>query len=595
MTIKEVITMRNFMIILCIFMIFLLGQKALGINDKVKSVQEGDRLYAAGDLIAAEDWYRQAAANRSFHYKEQEIASRLQELAPITAIRTGLDHLAATTRSQAASRDFTGFMKSYDALLALKAEYMKPGGPYEAYYRKLSAASGLSEEWTTFFQQFKKQFLAELEQSGTTEDENGDNHPKWKLLQIPDAFYGGPAAKQKLLNTAFHSYDTSKLKALAAAGSFGPLLDNALSMQKAYNSHNYEAPWIKEQTESSGRIILGKDLDGEHITAFAEHAVAYRKFAGSAGITTSKVLKYIDTQSAKLLKNAVSKAKNGHYTDAIRLYTELRPLKDYSKEIAAVRLAWNIAEPVRLLPGGEEQGRYSNIISGKGKYGAKVHVVATDSSGSIHYAVMNKENAVSTFSMGVIPGFSALHEIYFDDTLGAASGELVVVAEADSSNDNGRTLFTAYEMRSQGIAQLFSFSGDSYALQPDGSILVHNVGAGAGEGNMGHTAIYRKSGETYQFSEIVQEYPLIQASELELHPFQNVSISGEIYIDNNGSTIFYADGRYILLQGYQESVTGTVLLSGQFQNGYGPLQTENGEESVPVFVVTSSGSRNFVN
>ncbi|MFF2019405.1 hypothetical protein [Paenibacillus sp. NPDC058177] len=593
MTIKEVISLRNFMIILCILMVLLLGQKAQRMSDKVNVVQEGSRLHAAGDLIGAEEKYREARENHSFSYKEEEIATQLEKLAPITAIRAGLDNVARYASSQALSGDFEGFMKSYDDLVQLKAQYMKPGGPYEAYYRKLSAASGLSEEWTTFFQHFKKQFLDTLAQNANGND--GGDDVKWKLLRIPDAFFGGSSAKQEQLNAAFRSHDTGQLKALAAAGSFGPLLESTLSMHKAYESHKYAAPWLKEQVESSGRIILKKDLEGKNISAFAEHAAAYRKFASSAGFKATQVLKYIDAQNAKLLKSAASKAKNGAYEDAIKLYTELYPLKDHSEDIAAVRLAWNIADPVRLLPGGGEQGRYNNVISGKGKYGAKVYVAATDSSGSLHYAVMNKDNAVSSFSMGVIPGFPSLHRVFFDETLEAATGEPVVVAEADSTDDNGRTLFTGYALQMQGISQLFSFSGDSYELQPDGSILVHNVGAGAGEGNAGQTAIYRKSGETYQFSEIVQAYPPIQASELELHPLQNVSISCEIYLDNSGSAVAYADGRYILLQGYQGSITGPMLLSGQFQNDYGILQTETGEESVPVFVVTSAGSLSIVN
>ncbi|MFC3750234.1 hypothetical protein [Paenibacillus sp. GCM10012306] len=591
MTIKEVISLRNFMIILCILMVVLLGQKAQHMSHKVNALQEGSRLYAAGDLIGAEEKYRQARDNHSFQYKEQEIAAQLERLAPITAIRTGLDSVARYASSQALAADFEGFMKSYDDLLKLKAQYMKPGGPYEAYYRKLSAASGLSEEWTTFFQRFKKQFLDTL---ALNSDGSGEE-VKWKLLQIPDAFFGGSAAKQEQLNKAFRSHDTAQLKALAAAGSFGPLLESTLSMQQAYGSHKYAAPWLKEQVESSGRTILKKDLEGKNIAAFAEHAAAYRKFVSSAGFAATPVLKYIDTQNAKLLKNAASKAKNGAYEDAIKLYTELSPLKDHSEEISAVRLAWNIAEPVRLLPGGGDQGRYNNVISGKGKYGAKVYVAATDSNGSLHYAVMNKDNAVSSFSMGVIPGFSSLHRLFFEKAFETVTGELVVVAEADSTDDNGRTLFTGYALQMQGISQLFSFSGDSYELQPDGSILVHNVGADAGNGNVGQTAIYRKFGETYQFSEIVQQYPLIQASELELHPFQNVSIKGEIQFDNSGNFIIYTDGRFLLLQGYQADVTGSVLLSGQFQSGYGILQTETGEESVPVFVVTSVGSLSIVN
>lgn len=60
------------MIILCICMLVLLGQKVFLIADKIQITKEADRLYAAGDLINAENQYRQAAANYSIDYQEKE-------------------------------------------------------------------------------------------------------------------------------------------------------------------------------------------------------------------------------------------------------------------------------------------------------------------------------------------------------------------------------------------------------------------------------------------------------------------------------------------------------------------------------------------
>lgn len=584
MTIKETLSLRNFMIILCILMAVMLVHKGQRMADKTHAVEEGGRRYAAGDLIGAEEWYRKAGSNNAFLYKEGEIADRLGKLAPITAIRTGLDTLAGNARAQAKSGDFDGFMGSYGDLIKLKAEYMKPGGSYEAYYRKLSAASGLSGEWTGFFQQFKKQFLEGLARSGAGDREQSDRL-KWSLLRIPEAYYGSAAAKKAQLDEAFRSHDTRVLKALAGAGSFPPLLDSVLSMQAAYRSHDYAAPWLKEQAESSVRTILGKDLESGNISAFAGHAAAYRKFAADSGFSASKVLKYIEAQHNKLAKNAARKAKNGQYSEAIGLYKALAALKDPTGDIAAVTMAWNLAQPVRLLPGGEEQGRYTHILSGSNKYGAKVYVAATLSDGTLFYARMKPDNTVSSLSGDAIPGFDTLRRLAFDDRLGAASGAPVAVAETDSRDGSGRAIFTAYAFRPEGITRLFTFSGDSYDLQPDGSILVHNTDMG-GSAPL-QTAIFRKSGGSYQFAEIVQKYPLIPASDLEQHLFQNISIQGDVYFENTGSTVAYADGRYILLQGFQTPETGLFMLSGQFQNSYGKVQTEFGEEQVPVFVVSS--------
>lgn len=476
-------------------------------------------------------------------------------------------------------------MKSYEALLSLKATYMKPGSLYEAYYRQLSAASGISDQFTSYFRQFKEQFLTELaeSQSGNSSDEESF---KWNLLQIPDAYYGGTTSKDDLLASKFKSHDTAKLKALAGAGNFTGLLESTLSMMSAYSHHNYEAPWVLEQANSSGRIIINKDLESDNITAFAGHAVAYRNFAESAGIQSSKVLTLIDTSKTRLLKNAKRMIGKGQYAEAIQLYGELAPLEDTSSSIAAARLAWNIAEPVRLLPGGEEQDKYENIISMKGRYGTKVLVAGTDSNGVLYYAAMNNDDSVVTLTGSSLPRFESLHALTFNEQLATSSGVPVVLAESEV--EGGRKLFTAYEMKSDGISQLFSIAGDSYELESDESIIVSN--ADLGDGVDGQTALYRKVEDTYQFAEIVQEYAVISASELELHPFEKVSFHCEIVVDYFGNTLAYSDGVYILLQGEIGSITGNVLVSGQYQNGYELALTDLGEQFVPVFVVESVDS-----
>ncbi|MNC13767.1 hypothetical protein D3C75_615210 [compost metagenome] len=577
------------MIILCILMLILLGQKGLRLHSKLETVREAERLYAAGDLVAAENQYRLAQANSSIHYKEGQIAARLQELAPITAIRSGLGLLKLKIEDQLAAKDFGGFMESYASLLSLKSQYMKPGGPYESYYRQLSADSGISDQLGTGFQQFKTQFLAELAagRSGSNNDINDGDSFKWNLLRIPDVYLGGTDAKKKLLASGFKAYDTARLKALAAAGSFSPMLDYALSLNDAYSSHSYTAPWVASQIEESAKLILSKDVDGDQIAAFSTHAAAYRKYAVSAGLASSKVLSQIDSTTAKLLRSAARLVRNGGYAEAIQRYSDLAQLQDTTAEVAAAQLAWNIAEPVRLLPGGETQGRYVLTTSVSGQYGARIAVAGTDSSGRLYYADMSEDGAVSTRTGEMIPGYETLNRLAFDDQLSAYSEVPVVVAEG--SREDGRTSFTAYIIRPEGISLLFSFAGSSYGLQPDdASIRVTN--ADMGDGSEGQTAIYRQMNGVYQFAEIYQEYPLIDATELELHPLETVILKVDIYIDNTGRPVAIAGGRYLALQGNVGTVTGPALATGQFQYGYDYAGTDAGEQYVPVFTVESLGS-----
>ncbi|KUP25596.1 hypothetical protein [Paenibacillus sp. DMB5] len=586
MTFKQAITLRNIMIILCICMAGLLISKALRIEDKLRMVQEAERLYAAGDLIAAERLYRQAADNFSIHYKEEEIAGRLTELAPITAIRSGLDTLVRTSADQLVTKDFSGFMESYAALLSLKSKYFISGGPYESFYRQLSEESGISMQLTSGFRQFKDQFLAELAAGGG--DDTGETY-KWNLLLIPDAYYGGQEAKDELLAAGFKSHDVARLKVLAAAGSFQPMLDSALSMAQAYSSHSYTAPWVQEQAEESARLILDKDLDGENVSAFAGHAVVYRNYAASAGLDagSSKVLASIERSTSKLLSSAARLVRGGQYAEAIQLYSSLTPLQDTSAGIAAAQLAWNTAEPVRLLPGGSEEGKYVLVTSVSGQYGAKIVVAGVDTSGRLYYADLQEDGITSTRTGDVIPDFGRLSGISFDDRLAAVAEVPVVVAQG--SRDDGRTDFTAYQIKPEGISVLFTFAGDSYELQAeDASILVAN--ADTGDGVSGETGVYTLGEGSYQFAgirQVMTEPPLISAFDLELYPYETIKLGMEIYIDNSGRSVGFAEGRYFALQGATDSFTGSAVVKGQYQGGNDYIGTEAGEQYVPVFVVDS--------
>ena len=594
MTIVRAITLRNIMIILCILMLLPLGQKALGIKNKLKDVQEAGELYAAGKLIAAENKYRLAAANHSILYKEEEISAKLAELAPITSIRSSLSRLSLTLADQLTVKDFAGMMESYASLLSLKSKYMTPGGPYEAYYRQLSADSGVSDKMTAGFRQFKDEFLAGLAagsskgtESGT--DSNSTDSLKWSLLQIPADYYGGATAKDKLLAASFKAHDTARLKALAAAGSFGPMLESALSMEEAYKNHSYTAPWLNKQVQESASLILNKDLDGGHTAAFAGHAVRYRSYAASAGITSSKVLKLIDSSIARLLREGTRHVRGGRYAEALKLYAELAAVQDTSAETAAATLAWNTAEPVRLLPGGEVQGSYTLTASVTGRYGAKVAVAGIDSGGKLVYAEMSGDGTVSTRTGEVVPEAAGMSSLAFDEALSAYSEVPVVVA--NSGETEGRSTFTGYAIRPEGISMLFSFTGSSYELMAeDGSIRVMNTNLADGVAD--RTAIFRQVNGAYEFSELYQEftYTPIDATQLELFPYEKVMLSCEIIIDSAGRTVARANGRELLLQGEVPLFTGPAAVSGQFDNGYGEVETELGVQTVPVFVVDSAQS-----
>lgn len=172
----------------------------------------------------------------------------------------------------------------------------------------------------------------------------------------------------------------------------------------------------------------------------------------------------------------------------------------------------------------------------------------------------------------------------------------VPVVVANSGETDGRSTFTGYAIRTEGISLLFSFTGSSYELMAeDGSIRVADNDLT--DGADGRTAIFRQVNGSYEFTELYQEaaaYTPIDAAQLELHLNEKVMFSCEIILDSAGRTVALANGRYLLLQGQVPPYTGSAVISGQFENGYGSMETDLGEAAVPVFIVDSADSLSLI-
>lgn len=108
----------------------------------------------------------------------------------------------------------------------------------------------------------------------------------------------------------------------------------------------------------------------------------------------------------------------------------------------------------------------------------------------------------------------------------------------------------------------------------------------------GRTAIFRQVNGAYEFSELYQEftYTPIDATQLELFPYEKVMLSCDIYFDAAGRAVARSNGRELLLQGEVPLMTGSAAVSGQFANEFGEVETELGVQTVPVFVVDSAQS-----
>jgi len=556
MKIKQMLTLRHVLILFCIAMLVLIAFKGIDMKRKMAWVDEAERHYRQNDLIQAEEWYQKAAKNRSIHYKEELIAKRLNELAPITEMKATLARLDGRVERTGSSRDFNGFLQVYGEFQDARNKFMNAEKRFAAVYPKISAGYGISDDITRYFKEFKSLFYGQLDQQlnqGLT-DEAG---AKWNLQSIPEAFYGGADEKTKQLGAKFKDFDEKLMSRLAGSGKFAQLLDYSQTLMDQYEGRKIQAPWVKSKTEELSRIILKKDVDGDQPANYALHAKTYESFAKSAG-TKSGLLKEIDRQIGKYLASAQRKIKNNDYEGAIALYEALSAYQDTSDEVKKARLAWTAHEPVRLLQLVGQTASYSHVSGGGSRFGGSAYAIGSDDGNAVYFAVMSADETVQAASTNEFPGDVAIRNVSIEESLSTKTAPVILVEGESASR---KALYAAYEVRDRQMTPLFFFEADGYAVQPDRSLLVTNPAGVSEEGNVpaAQHAIYARQGDRYQFAGFQKDYIEIDGADLLAHPNEKVSFACYIVYGGEGEALAQVGANYIKLHGDYMFNEGTSL------------------------------------
>ncbi|MFU1793787.1 hypothetical protein ACM1RC_07965 [Paenibacillus azoreducens] len=584
MTIKNTLTLRNFLILFCIAILVLIGMKGIDINRKMTWVKEAERYYQENDLLQAEEWYQKAAGNNAIHYKEDLIAKRLKELTPITLMKQSLDRLAQRVKETGSSQDFTGFLQVYGELQNAKKEYMGNGGRFADYYPKISASYGLSDDITHYFQAFKVMFERQLEDQlnrGATDEASS----KWNLLAIPDAFYGGEKEKTKHLTAKFKEFDERLMSKLAGNGQFSEFLNLSETLLSQYQARDWKAPWVKNKTEELARIILSKDARGDQIANYALHAKTYEAYAKSAGIK-SNLLKDIDRQIRKWIASAQRKAKNNDYEGAIAIYQALSVYMDTSDEVKKTKLAWTAHDPLRLLQQADPTKNFYHVSGGGDRFGGSAYAIGSDDRNTLYFAKMNADESVQMAFTQEFPSNIPIRGISIEKSLSTKTVPVILV-EGESATR--KALYAAYEVRDGSMSQLFYFAADGYTVQSDQSLLVTNPESVDGEGSQSQDAIYTYQGGRYQFSSFMRDYADISVEDLLAHSNEKVRFTSLIVYGGEGEALAQMGNSYVKLHGNYNFFAGmnaTVIgRFSQFEDVYPGGDPSAELVTVPIFEV----------
>lgn len=564
MTMKNTLTLRNLYLFLCIVLLLLIGYKGIHIYQKIEAMAQAESLYAQERLVQAEEWYQKARNNRSLLYKEDLLASRLQELAPITSMKESLSSLDHRLSQVGEAGDFSGFMNVYAELLEAEKKFSEQQGSLASYYDEIAAFYGIPDDVKRTFLQFIDLFTRRADEL-LEEQQYEDNSFKWNLLRIPDSFYGSEKQKDEKLLRLFQRYDEMVLTRLGGAGQYADLLNWSQSMGSEYASRSISAAWLNRKADELVYAMLQRDVQREQPAVFAAHASVYRKYLERNERKNAEIMAYIQNEINRWVAAADRMVQSQNYEEAIALYAALSGYQDMSGKRQAAELAWTIHDPIRLFHMAGLKGSFSYVSGGGNRFGGLAYAIGVDEGNIIYLAVLNADGSVQLFQNHDYPSDVAIHEVSVEESL-SAEKKPVILVEGSAGTD--LVFYSAYEARDSNLTPLFQFTAEGYQVLPDKSLLVTNL-----EGvSPDEIAIFERQGDQYGFTGYQVQYTDIDIANIEGYPNENVRFSVHIPQGGYGEVIAERNGYYIVLRGDLDFPAGSPTLIGTFNGEYQQLE-----------------------
>ncbi|WP_339268283.1 hypothetical protein NYE54_30270 [Paenibacillus sp. FSL K6-1330] len=564
MTMRNTLTLRNLYLFLCIVLLLLIGYKGIHIYQKIESMAQAELLYAQKKLVQAEEWYQKARNNRSLLYKEKLLASRLQELEPITSMKQSLSSLDHRLSRVGEAGDFSGFMNVYAELLDTEQKLAGQQGVYASYYDEIAAFYGIPDDVNRIFLQFIGLFNRRADEL-LEELQYDDNSFKWNLLRIPDTFYGGEKQKNEKLLRLFQRYDEMVLTRLAGAGQYTDLLNWSHAMSSEYASRSLPAAWLNGKTDELVYTMLQKDVQRERPSDFVSHAMGYRDYLDRSGLKNATIMEYIQNQIKRWIATADGMVQSQNYEEAVALYEALSEYQDMNGKLQAAKLAWTIHDPIRLFQTAGLKGSFSYVSGGGNRFGGLAYAIGVDKGNIIYLAVLKNDETVQLFQNRDYPSDIAIQQVSVEESLSTAMNPVILV-EGDAGT--GLILYSGYEARDANLTPLFQFTAKDYQVQPDKSILVTNL-----EGvSPDEIAIFERQGDQYGFTGYQVQYTDIDIANIERYPTEKVRFSVHIPEGGYGEVLAERNGYHVILKGDLDLPAGTAILIGTFSGEYQQLE-----------------------
>lgn len=595
-TIRNFLTLRNLLALLCAAALVAVVVKGFRIEDKIRQVHTADAYYAKHERLSAEAAYANALANTVIRYREDHVRERLAELAPLTRMREELLKSKSELLAALENQDFEAYLAAYE--LYEPFERLSLEGEYAAEYKQLDERYQMdgivADGFADFRSGFEQALAANLENA-----DYDDESAKPNLLRIPAVFFAPdqPSArngvsapvssptlseseadtlKNEHLTALFEDYDRRKLKKLAAAGRYTDMLREASRTLNDYQQSGFEAPWVRLQIEETVDLVLRSDLEAKSYATFASHARSFADFISQNGLS-SDMTAWIDSRINELTRRAGALVADGRFEEGIALYRALDGYSDTETQIAQAEEAWTEADPLRILQSADGSHTYRLAISGKNRFGASLYVAAIDENNTLYFG-MKGDGGTSVSREAAQLANETVRSLKLDESLSTDSTP-VLVAESESSIR--KAVYTALIPQEGGsFTQMFKIEADGYRIEDDGMTLRADNPSDAEQ--EGQTAVYNRyeGSDVFIFSAFEGGYADIGSDSPLLYPEQPVRAKMTVLQTVSGQALARtSDGELMLLAGDFDFAPGTYSITGTFQGRYEQVEDPDAKPS----------------
>ncbi|WP_042462560.1 hypothetical protein [Neobacillus dielmonensis] len=577
---KKVHFSRNFILILLVLMLVLVGGKIILAHEKLSVFEEAMNLFQKGDLVAAEKMFRAAKLNVAVTDHNKEINEKLSILSPIREKMEDWDEKAADDYDH---ENLEELVVIYEEWQNNQKKWLGASPVKKDMYQEMLALTGLDKDLQSYFSKIKSKEIASLK--------NKDNEETIynKLNKIPAEYYGGKFAKTNEIKDIFLKYYQDQLNQLITADeSLIDLVSEANRQFGMLSSFSIDSEWLVSTLDEYLLKVLKTSMEAKDYAAFAEQANSIKKL--SAKMDESNVIVYIEKTKNELLSNAKKLAEVNKYEDAVKLYEDLKPLEDTEQLIADTNLAWDRYEPIRVLQRLYPDKEFPQFVNVRNKWGADSAVAAVAADGSVYFGKLTGEQDM-TVSNGTLPSGTTVNKL---DLKNSFTGSDVPMIFVDAKSTTRKHRYMAYEVKGNTLDQILNVEADNLTAEPDGMLLVDNpVGQGEGELAYYEPDYYGQ----FRFSKIKVDYIDINVQNITQYYGQKVRFNASIETNSSkgplvkiSQTYNYATYQpeisYLLLKGASQinSYYSSYFI-GTF-NSYDTITTDTGETvQVPVFQV----------